>query len=364
MNHIFTLKRGFILFLLVLVFFSAVAMGALQHLLRSAEHLRRVQADRARATELATRYKDYAQALTRNAMAFVASEQPEFEQAYRHYTDLLHGKALDSEGRAEPLIDQLRGAGFTETERATLESAYAGTLALAEQENQAINTAKGLFDDGQGGLKIGLPQPLLAKVLLFGQQYIGAAARLARDIDDFDIMQSNRHAAQLEAAAASSRQAALMAAGALAALLACSAAALFMLYRLIKKPLDQGVQLAQRLARGDLAASAAVSRRDELGELLTALNGIGKGLQEVVEEVHARSGHIAAMSRELAGGNADLSYRTAEQAASLQQTAAAMEQLSAAVRQNACVSSASADRLMRASAAAGRPARRRSRRGS
>src|SRR5690606_12566741 len=176
--------------------------------------------------------------------------------------------------------------------------------------------------------------PLLAKALLFGQQYTTAAAEVARDIDDFNIMQSNRFNLQAQAADLASQRAYDNAVSALILLVICSAAALFMLFQSIKRPLDQGVRLARQLAAGDLTANIKVVRRDELGSLLNALNGIGHGLQQVVSDVRQRTTQIASASRQLSEGNTDLSGRIREQAASLQQTAATMDELAVAVRHN------------------------------
>ncbi|WP_353194675.1 methyl-accepting chemotaxis protein, partial [Pusillimonas noertemannii] len=335
MQRFLTLKNGFIIFLLVLGLCCALAFSALRNVAGSIQHLQQTESKRLRATELAALYKDYAQALTRHAMAFVSSEQPEFEEAYFHVTDLLHGKTADPSGDSTPLIERFRRADFTAAEMETVESAFAATEALAQQEIKAINTAKGLEDDGAGGLKVALPQPLLAKVLLFGQQYIGPAAQLSRQIDDFNAMQSSRYAAEMDAARAASERAMRIATATLAALLLCSAAALFLLYRFVRRPLNQGVRLAQLLAQGDLTATAPTLRRDEMGQLLGALNGIGRGIQGVVGQVRERTLQVAAASHEISRGNEDLSQRTDEQAASLQQSSAAMEQLAAAVRLNA-----------------------------
>src|SRR5690606_17036556 len=139
-------------------------------------------------------YKNYAQALTRNAMAFVATEQPEFEERYMRYTAIMNAKALDSEGRTQTLMGKFESANFSADEIKTLTSTYERTQELARTEIEAMNTAKGLFDDGKGGLKIGLPEPLLAKVMLFGQQYTNATTEIERNIDDVNIMLSNRYA--------------------------------------------------------------------------------------------------------------------------------------------------------------------------
>lgn len=330
-----TLKKSFACFLAVLTGFSFLVLGALDNLTRSIEHLKQIETQRSQAVQLMHEYKGYTQALTRNAMAFVATEQPEFEERYKRYTAIMNGKALDASNRTQTLLKKFEGAGFSGAEMNSLLSTYAKTQDLAKTEIEAMNTAKGLFDDGNGGLKIGLPEPLLAKVMLFGQQYTNATAEIERDIDDVTLMLSNRYAADVEAASQQSRYAYGLAIGSLAALLLCSAIALFLLFKSIKKPLDEGVRLARKLSEGDLAASLQIRRRDELGHLLNALNGIGQGLQDVVRDVRNRSVQIAASTREISRGHADLSSRSSAQAANVQQTAAAMEQLSATVRQNA-----------------------------
>ncbi len=335
MTRRFTLKKGFIVFLAVLTLFSLLVLGALDNLTRSLEHIKQIETQRARATALTAEYKQYAQALTRNALAFVSVEQPEFEERYEHYSAIVNGRALDANGLTLPLMKKLESADFSAAELSTLKATYAKTLELAKTETEAINTAKGLFDDGHGGLKIGLPEPLLARVLLLGQQYTNATAEVERNLNDVDIMLANRYAGQIEAASERSARAYALAMGSLAALLLCSALALFYLYRSIKAPLDEGVRLARRLSEGDLTATARIRRADELGNLLEALNGIGQGLQNVARHVRRHSAQIATSTLQISRGNADLSSRSVEQASGLQQTAAAMEQLASTVQQNA-----------------------------
>ncbi len=334
MKKLLTLKRSFIVFLAILTLFSLLVFSALQNLTRATKHLKDTHFGQTHATALANEFKEHAQALTRDAMAYVATEQPEFEASYLHRTAVTQGKAPGSDGTTTPLLSKFEQANFSNDEMTALKSAYAKTAELAKVQITAMNTAKGLVDDGQGGLKVALPAPLLAKALLFGQQYTTAAAEVARDIDDFNIMQSNRFSLQAQAADLASQRAYDNAVSALILLLICSAAALFMLFKSIKTPLDQGVRLARQLAAGDLTANITVVRRDELGSLLNALNGIGQGLQQVVIDVRQRSTQIASASRQLSEGNTDLSGRIREQAASLQQTAATMDELAVAVRHN------------------------------
>jgi methyl-accepting chemotaxis protein len=335
MRTLLTLKNSFFVFLAMLVLLSLLVLSALRNLTGSIEHLKATEQRRYQATELATAYKSLTQAMTRDVMAFVASEQPEFQESYQHLTAVLHGKAPDHRGVQQAMLERFRNAGFTADEMTRLESAHTQMTDLAATEKEAISTASGQFDDGQGGIRVALPNALMAKVMIFGQQYAEAAAGIARSIDEFNTMQADRYAQDVERASAASQKAYWIAVSAIAALLLSSVLALWGLYTSIKRPLDQGVLLAQRLAGGDLSAHVDVPRRDELGKLLEALNGIGLGLRHAVHEVRERSVQIASASHHISGGNLDLSQRTNEQAANLQQTAAAMEQLAATVKQNA-----------------------------
>jgi len=103
----------------------------------------------------------------------------------------------------------------------------------------------------------------------------------------------------------------------------------------ITGPLEKAVDLAERVAAGDLTADVDTQGRDELARLLGALQGMNQSLAGVVQKVRSAADSIATGSAQIATGNADLSHRTEQQAANLQRTAASMEELSVTVRQNA-----------------------------
>jgi methyl-accepting chemotaxis protein len=105
--------------------------------------------------------------------------------------------------------------------------------------------------------------------------------------------------------------------------------------RSITGPLRQAVEVAERVASGDLTRRAPVDGRDEPAQLLAALNAMTDSLAQVVGGVRAGSDSIATGSAQIASGNADLSARTEQQASALQQTAASMEELGGTVRQTA-----------------------------
>jgi methyl-accepting chemotaxis protein len=105
--------------------------------------------------------------------------------------------------------------------------------------------------------------------------------------------------------------------------------------RSIIRPLSRAVKVAETVAGGDLTGSFDNGRRDEIGDLMRAMQGMNDGLARVVAEVKEGTRTIAAGSTEIASGNLDLSSRTEQQASSLEETAASMEELTSTVRHNA-----------------------------
>ncbi|MBA5637767.1 HAMP domain-containing protein [Duganella sp. LX20W] len=107
------------------------------------------------------------------------------------------------------------------------------------------------------------------------------------------------------------------------------------LSRSITRPLQQALELATRVAGGDLTQRVAVGAQDETGQLLRALASMNDSLAATVGAVRTSTESITVASREIASGNADLSSRTEAQASALEQTASSMEELTGTVRQNA-----------------------------
>ncbi|HEY0491382.1 MAG TPA: methyl-accepting chemotaxis protein [Telluria sp.] len=105
--------------------------------------------------------------------------------------------------------------------------------------------------------------------------------------------------------------------------------------RMITEPLNGAREAAQKLASGDLTTQMHVARRDEIGQLMQAINGVSQGLADIVGKVRNGSDSIAVATREIATGNADLATRTETQAGSLEEIASNVETIVTAVRANA-----------------------------
>jgi methyl-accepting chemotaxis protein len=109
----------------------------------------------------------------------------------------------------------------------------------------------------------------------------------------------------------------------------------FMATRSITAPLTRAVQIARKVAAGDLSTRIKACTRDETGQLMTALHDMNESLRGIVGNVRSGTESIAAASSQIATGNQDLSSRTEAQATSLEQTTFAMKDLTETVRHNA-----------------------------
>ncbi len=111
-------------------------------------------------------------------------------------------------------------------------------------------------------------------------------------------------------------------------------AAAWVATRSITAPMNEAVEVARRVAGGDLMASIEVRSGDETGQMMQALKDMNQSLIEIVSQVRTSTETIVTASTEIAAGNMDLSSRTEQQASSLEETASSMEELTSTVKQN------------------------------
>jgi methyl-accepting chemotaxis protein len=105
--------------------------------------------------------------------------------------------------------------------------------------------------------------------------------------------------------------------------------------RSITGPLREAVQVARRVASGDLTSRIELAGRDEATELLAALRDMNDGLGRIVSQIRGGAESIAVGASQVAAGNQQLSSRTEEHASSLEETASTLEDFTTPVRQNA-----------------------------
>ncbi|PLY35882.1 methyl-accepting chemotaxis protein [Pectobacterium aquaticum] len=105
--------------------------------------------------------------------------------------------------------------------------------------------------------------------------------------------------------------------------------------RSVTQPIQEALGVAENVAKGDLTSEIYTGRKDETGQLLSALNNMNSSLRQIVSQVRDGAETISSAASQIAAGNQDLSARTEEQASSLEETASSMEQLTSTIRNTA-----------------------------
>lgn len=102
--------------------------------------------------------------------------------------------------------------------------------------------------------------------------------------------------------------------------------------RALTAPLREAVGAASRISRGDLAVVARVTRDDETGQLLRALNDMTRSLSGIVGRVRSVAETVEDASRQIGGASATLSSRAEEQASGFDRMSEGMRDLENMVR--------------------------------
>jgi methyl-accepting chemotaxis protein len=103
----------------------------------------------------------------------------------------------------------------------------------------------------------------------------------------------------------------------------------------ITKGLRLAVDLANRLAAGDMTANVDFTSTDETGQMLASMRNMTERLSQVIGEVRSGANALSSAAAQVAGSSQSLSQGTSEQAASVEETTSSLEQMSASITQNA-----------------------------
>ena len=101
--------------------------------------------------------------------------------------------------------------------------------------------------------------------------------------------------------------------------------------RLIVKPLRSVIGIAQRIAAGDLSGQIEVSRRDEIGQLMLAMQQMGAGLSGIVSGLQAGIEQLAASAHSLSAVTEQTNREVSSQQEETEQVSTAMNQMTATV---------------------------------
>lgn len=335
---------------------SIVSLLALFRVATKQAEANQVTETRFQSYLLADELRQSSDDLTRLARTYVVTGDASYEQQYMDILDIRNGKKPRPEhyeriywdfvaagmpvpastGPSVPLAELMRKAGFSEQEFAKLQEAQTNSDGLVKTEVIAMNAVKGLFDDGSGNFtKKGPPDLEMARTIMHDAQYHRNKGKIMQPVNEFLTLLDQRTSAAVQTATGGTMAAYSVTVGVLLVSVMVSLLCLFLVYRHIKRNLDQAIATAQLIAGGDLSIDAVIERADEIGVLLHAMNTINANLTGLIGDIRSSTGEMSVATHEIALGNADLSARTEAQASSLEETASSMETLTATVRQNA-----------------------------
>ena len=109
--------------------------------------------------------------------------------------------------------------------------------------------------------------------------------------------------------------------------------AALLISRSIVIPLRQSVAFARRIAEGDLSQDLPLQRKDELGQLMAAMQSMTLNLRNLVGRIGAGVGQIAAAAEQLSTITAQTSAGVHNQKLETEQTATAMHEMAATVQE-------------------------------
>ncbi len=102
----------------------------------------------------------------------------------------------------------------------------------------------------------------------------------------------------------------------------------------ITSPLARAVEVANRMAEGDLTVRISESSKDEVGQLLEAMKSMNAKIAQVAAEVRSSAEALSSASEEVSATAQSMSQASSEQAASVEETSASVEQMTASITQN------------------------------
>ncbi|MFW3163434.1 methyl-accepting chemotaxis protein [Pseudomonas syringae pv. syringae] len=126
--------------------------------------------------------------------------------------------------------------------------------------------------------------------------------------------------------------------------------------RMITGPLRSAIEVAQRIASGDLTQSVSSTRDDEAGHLLNAIGTMQGNLKRTIQEISSASDQLASAAEELGAVTEESTRGLTRQNDEIQQAATAVNEMTAAVEEVArnAVSTSEESKSLATDAANGR----------
>nr|WP_024647525.1 methyl-accepting chemotaxis protein [Pseudomonas syringae] len=103
--------------------------------------------------------------------------------------------------------------------------------------------------------------------------------------------------------------------------------------RMITRPLKEAIEVAQRIAAGDLTQAVSSTRGDEAGHLLNAIGTMQGSLKRTIQEISSASDQLASAAEELGAVTEESTRGLTRQNDEIQQAATAVNEMTAAVEE-------------------------------
>ncbi|PBJ26462.1 Methyl-accepting chemotaxis protein McpS [Pseudomonas sp. ACN8] len=156
------------------------------------------------------------------------------------------------------------------------------------------------------------------------QQLHQRAAQVVERVDQAYVAQDLAMQAEL-------KKNSLLIIGSSALALLVGLVAAWFITRLIVAPLRSVIQVAQQIASGDLSATIDVTRRDEIGQLMQAMQQMGAGLSHIVSGLQSGIEQLATSAQSLSAVTEQTNLEVSTQKEETEQVATAMNQMTATV---------------------------------
>lgn len=165
---------------------------------------------------------------------------------------------------------------------------------------------------------------LLAQEKIVYEQLHQRAAQVVERVDQAYVAEDQSMQAELK-----KNSMLIIGSSALALLVGLIAA--WVITRLIVAPLRSVIRVAQQIAAGDLSATVEVTRRDEIGQLMQAMQQMGAGLSTIVSGLQAGIEQLASSAQSLSAVTEQTNLEVSSQKEETEQVATAMNQMTATV---------------------------------
>ncbi|ELQ12928.1 putative methyl-accepting chemotaxis protein [Pseudomonas fluorescens BRIP34879] len=237
---------------------------------------------------------------------------------------------LQAMNEARLRLDQSRRADAEDAEQGKIEQADQA-LAQVEQLKTSVKDAgyQTVLNEVSGHIaafseKLGEYTDLLAQEKVVYQQLRERADQVVSRVNQAYDAEDQSMQAQLV-------NSTLLIIGSSALALLVGLMAAWLITRLIVAPLRSVIAVARQIADGDLTGRMDVSRRDEIGQLMQAMQQMGNGLSQMVSGLQAGIEQLAGAAQSLSSVTEQTNLEVSSQKEETEQVATAMNQMTATV---------------------------------